>query len=164
MRTDERNFSAIVHEYEKPLYFHIRRMVVSHDDASDILQNTFIKAYTKLWLLRSEDGLRPWLYRIATNEALDFLRKSGRSEGLDEKLQEQIAGGENVDYINDAEINLQKVLVSLPEKQRLVFSLRYYDEMDYDEISKITGMSIDTLKVNYHYAKDKVKKYILDNS
>lgn len=160
MIADDRKFSAIVRQYEKPLYFHIRRLVVSHEDTRDILQNTFINAYTKLWLLRNEASLRAWLYRIATNEALDFLRKNSLESSLDDRLDEALADSASIDYINDAEIKLQKVLLTLPDKQRLVFSLRYYDDMDYEEISKVTGMSVDTLKVNYHYAKEKVKKYI----
>ena len=160
MIADNRKFSAIVRQYEKPLYFHIRRLVVSHEDTRDILQNTFIKAYTKLWLLRNEASLRAWLYRIATNEALDFLRKNSLESSLDDRLDEALADSASIDYINDAEIKLQKVLLTLSDRQRLVFSLRYYDDMDYEEISKVTGMSVDTLKVNYHYAKEKVKKYI----
>lgn len=160
MKADDRKFCEIVREFERPLYLHIRRLVVSHDDAKDILQDTFIKAYRKLWLLRKESGLKAWLYRIATNESLNFLRKNKRSENLSAVFEEKLADSEYVDYSATAEIQLQKALLALPEKQRLVFSLRYYDEMEYDEISKVTGMSVDTLKVNYHYAKEKVKKQI----
>lgn len=159
MRSDEKTFSIIVKEYEKPLYLHIRRMVVSHEDARDILQNTFIKAFQKLWTVRKEEGLKAWLYRIATNESLDFLKRSGRQEALADKLEEVLTASEQVN-LDRAEIELQRTLVTLPEKQRLAFSLRYYDEMDYEEMSKATGMSKDTLKVNFHLAKEKIRKRI----
>lgn len=160
MRSDDNTFRAIVKEYERPLYFHIRRLVVSHDDAKDILQDTFIKAFRSLWTLRKESGLRPWLYRIATNSALDFLKKRSALVSLEENFANAIADDSGSDTIQNAEIALHKALLKLPDKQRLVFSLRYFDEMPYDEMAKITGMSENTLKVNYHLAKEKIKSEI----
>lgn len=160
MRSDDNTFRAIVKEYERSLYFHIRRLVVSHDDAKDILQDTFIKAFRSLWTLRKESGLRPWLYRIATNSALDFLKKRAGLVSLEENFANAIADGSGSDTIQNAEIALHKALLKLPDKQRLVFCLRYFDEMPYDDIAKITGMSENTLKVNYHLAKEKIKSKI----
>lgn len=157
MRSDDNTFRAIMKEYERPLYFHIRRLVVSHDDAKDILQDTFIKAFRSLWTLRKESGLRPWLYRIATNSAMDFLKKKSGLVSLEDSFANAIADESGSDTIQNAEIALHKALLKLPDKQRLVFSLRYFDEMPYDEIAKITGMSENTLKVNYHHAKEKIK-------
>lgn len=162
MRVDEHSFSSIVREYSRPLYWHIRRLVVSHDDTEDILQDTFVKAYRHLWTLRNPAALRPWLYRIATNEANRFLSKRIKPEDMSDVLAEKLAVSEYVDYTMEAEVRLQKAILSLSPQQRTVFCLKYYDDMDYDEISKVTGSRPETLKVNYHYAKEKVKKFLED--
>ena len=160
MIVDRHRFSLIVQEYSQPLYWHIRRLVVSHDDAEDILQETLVKAYRHLWTLQNPSSLRAWLYRIATNEANRFLSRRVKSEEMSEVLVGKLFASEYVNYEMDAEVKLQKAILSLPAQQRTVFCLKYYDEMDYDEISKITGSKPETLKVSYHYAKEKVKKFL----
>ena len=146
--------------YSQPLYWYVRRIVVSHEDAQDILQETFIKAYRHLWQLRSGDRLKAWLYRIATNEAGRFLARNRSTEQLSALLEEKLAAPQHIDNADEAEIKLQKALLKLSPQQKTVFCLRYYNEMDYGQIAKITGSKIETLKVSYHYAKEKIKKYL----
>ena len=160
MRVDRQGFSSIVQEYSQPLYWHIRRLVVRHDDAEDILQETLVKAYRHIWTLQNPSSLRAWLYRIATNEANRFLSRRIKSEEMSETLVGKLFASEYVNYEMDAEVKLQKAILTLPASQRTVFCLKYYDDMDYDEISKITGSKPETLKVNYHYAKGKVKEFL----
>lgn len=162
MKADQHTFSSIVREYSKPLYWHIRRLVVSHDDAEDILQETFVKAYRKLWTLRNSASLRPWLYRIATNETLNFLNKQKvRSaltfESLSENLERKI---DDDPYFNgnEAQRLLSKAIQKLPQKQKAVFCMRYYQELSYEDISEITGSSVGALKASYHFAYEKIKK------
>lgn len=160
MKAAPHNFSSIVKEYSQPLYWHIRRLVVSHDDAEDILQETFVKAYRHLWTLRNPSALKPWLYRIATNEANRFLSRNNRSEEISQALIDKLYASEYVNYTMDAEMKLQKAILSMSPSQRTVFCLKYYDDMDYDEIAEITHSRPETLKVTYHYAKEKVKKFL----
>ncbi|MBQ9475851.1 MAG: RNA polymerase sigma factor [Bacteroidales bacterium] len=160
MNSERNTFETIVHKYSQPLYWYLRRIVVSHEDAQDILQETFIKAYRHLWQLRSGDRLKAWLYRIATNEAGRFLTKNRSTEQITAMLEEKLAAPQHIDNADEAEIKLQKALMNLSPQQKTVFCLRYYDEMDYRQIAKITGSKIETLKVSYHYAKEKIKKYL----
>lgn len=160
MKADANTFSSIVYEYSQALYWHIRRMVVNHEDAQDILQETLIKAYKHLWQLHDKSALRPWLYRIATNQANSFLSRQHQTDSLSEELTSNLMDSEYVDYSNLEGIKLQKAILSLSPQQRVVFCLRYYDGMEYPEIAEITGSSPETLKVSYHYAKDKIKKII----
>ena len=160
-----KGFTLLVANYQKAVYWHIRRMVVSHDDAEDILQETFIRVFRNLSSFREESSLSTWIYRIATNECLRWLEKQKEhvvsAEELQDELTEKLMASEYVDYDNEMEVKFQKAILSLPEKQRLVFNLRYYDDLSYEEISQITNSKIDTLKTNYHYAKEKVKEYML---
>lgn len=159
-------FDDVLKEYERPIYHHIRRMVVDHDDTSDIMQETFLKVYQGLGNLRDEKALKLWVYKIATNEALRFL--SRRREELlsvvdeNELLLGRLADSEYVDYEDKMAVDFQKALLSLSDQQRLVFNMRYYDELSYDEISEVTGCSIGTLKVQYHNAKEKITNYMLN--
>lgn len=159
-------FDDVLKDYERPIYHYIRRMVVDHDDAADIMQETFLKVYQGLGNLRDEKALKSWVYQIATNEALRFL--SRRREELlsvideNELLLGRLAEGEYVDYDDKMAVDFQKALLSLSEQQRLVFNMRYYDELSYDEISDITGCSVGTLKVQYHNAKERIKNYMLN--
>jgi RNA polymerase sigma-70 factor (ECF subfamily) len=159
-------FDDVLKDYERPIYHYIRRMVVDHDDAADIMQETFLKVYQGLGNLRDEKALKSWVYKIATNEALRFL--SRRREELlsvideNELLLGRLAEGEYVDYDDKMAVDFQKALLSLSEQQRLVFNMRYYDELSYDEISDITGCSVGTLKVQYHNAKERIKNYMLN--
>lgn len=159
-------FDDVLKDYERPIYHYIRRMVVDHDDTADIMQETFLKVYQGLGNLRDEKALKSWVYKIATNEALRFL--SRRREELlsvideNELLLGRLAEGEYVDYDDKMAVDFQKALLSLSEQQRLVFNMRYYDELSYDEISDITGCSVGTLKVQYHNAKERIKNYMLN--
>jgi RNA polymerase sigma-70 factor (ECF subfamily) len=159
----EKGFRLLMNTYQKPVYFFIRRMVVDHDDAEDIMQETFISMYRTFDRFRQECALQTWLFKIASNECLRFLhRQKIEQTDLQEELATKLMASEYVDYENEMAVKFQNAIISLPEKQRLVFNLRYYDELEYSEISKITDTKVETLKVNYHYAKENIKKYILN--
>ena len=167
-RTDlEQGFRLLLEKFKSPMYWHIRRMVVSHEDAEDVLQETFIKVFRYLDDFRYECSFSTWLYRIATNECLRLLDKRKdhvvSSEEMQTDLVEKLMASEYVDYDDAMEVKFQKAILTLPEKQRLVFNLRYYDELKYEEISKITDTKVETLKANYHFAKEKIKKYMINN-
>ena len=162
-KTREKGVRSMMDAYQSRLYWHIRRLIVDHDLAQDVLQDTFIKAYQNFHQFKRDSQLYTWLYRIATNESLQQLNKLKKmqksEEGSDFHLQNLVA--ENVSAeADEIQILLQKAIQSLPEKQKLVFTLRYYDDLPYEEISKIVDMSVGTLKTNYHYAKQKVEDYI----
>ena len=162
-KTREKGVRSMMDAYQSRLYWHIRRLIVDHDLAQDVLQDTFIKAYQNFHQFKQDSQLYTWLYRIATNESLQQLNKLKKmqksEEGSDFHLQNLVA--ENVSAeADEIQILLQKAIQSLPEKQKLVFTLRYYDDLPYEEISKIVDMSVGTLKTNYHYAKQKVEDYI----
>ena len=162
-KTREKGVRSMMDAYQSRLYWHIRRLIVDHDLAQDVLQDTFIKAYQNFHQFKRDSQLYTWLYRIATNESLQQLNKLKKmqksDEGSDFHLQNLVA--ENVSAeADEIQILLQKAIQSLPEKQKLVFTLRYYDDLPYEEISKIVDMSVGTLKTNYHYAKQKVEDYI----
>ena len=162
-------FSAIVKENSESIYWHIRRMVLEHEDANDIVQNTFIKAWTNIDSFQGKSKISTWLYRIAINETLTFLNKShdclvslDTPEGA---IAEQLES--DIYFCGDkAEATLQEAIARLPEKQRLVFTLKYYEEMKYEEMSKILDTSIGALKASYHIAVKKLEEYLgnLENS
>lgn len=153
-------FTAMVNTYTEQLYWHIRRLVVSHEDAQDVLQETFMKAYRKLWTLRDRSAARAWLYRIATNEAMRQLGRRKEQEQLSAELMERIADERYINLEDIAGIRLQKAIARLSPMQRTVFCLKYFDDMDYEEISYITGTKTDALKANWHLAKKNVEQYI----
>ena len=163
----EQGFRLLVEKFKSPMYWHIRRMVVSHEDAEDVLQETFIKVFRYLDDFRYECSFSTWLYRIATNECIRFLNhrkeQAVSDEEIHEELMEKLMASEYVDYDNAMEVKFQHALLTLPEKQRLVFNLRYYDELKYEEISQITDTKVETLKANYHFAKEKIKKFMINN-
>ena len=163
----EKAFTAIIKKYQEKLYWHIRRMLVDHDDTNDVLQNMFIKVWKGLENFREDSQLFTWLYRIATNEFLTFLeqRKKRTSVGLDDDesgLSNTIKADEGFDA-NKLEWKLQLAIQKLPEKQRLVFNLRYYDEMPYEEMSRVLDTSEGALKASYHHAAKKIEDFILNN-
>lgn len=163
----ERGFRLLTKQYGETLYWHIRRIVVSHDDAEDALQETFIKIFSSIDSFKGEGQLSSWMYRIATNEALNLLRRQTRFfqsiDSLAPTLTSRLQAETSLDS-NAAEMLFQKALLTLPTQQRIAFNLRYYDELSYDEIARITGKSAGTLKANYHYAVEKVKNYIKTHS
>ena len=165
--TKERGFTAILKKYQEKLYWHIRRMVIEHEDANDVLQNMFIKVWNGLENFREDSQLYTWLYRIATNESLTFLeqRKKRSSVSLgdvENGLANRLKADKDFDS-NKIEWKLQLAMQELPEKQRIVFNLRYYDEMPYGEMSKILETSEGALKASYHHAVKKIEDYILNH-
>lgn len=160
-------FGELVKLYQQPLYWHIRKMVLSHDNANDILQNTFMKAWLALDSFRGESKLSTWLFRIAVNESLTFL--SNQREKLNvsvDELQDTLANHlESDPYFSGDEMQLkfQKAILSLPEKQRLVFNMKYFDELKYEEMEQILGTSVGALKASYHYAVKKIEQFMLDD-
>lgn len=162
--TQRRGFEMIVAQYSEQLYWQIRRMVLSHEDANDLLQNTFIKAWTSIDYFRAEAKLSTWLYRIALNECLTFLNKQRATSmvSLDDPEADAVQKLEGDPYFSSdrAEMALQKALLTLPEKQRMVFNLKYYQEMKYEEMSDIFGTSVGALKASYHHAVKKIEKFL----
>jgi RNA polymerase sigma factor (sigma-70 family) len=162
----EKAYTAIIKKYQEKLYWHIRRMVVEHEDANDVLQNMFIKVWKGLENFREDSQLYTWLYRIATNECLTFLEQQKRKATVsmsDEEsgLSNKVKADSNFDA-NRLEWKLQLAIQHLPEKQRLVFNLRYYDEMPYEEMSKVLETSEGALKASYHHAAKKIEDFILN--
>ncbi len=165
-QTREKGVRLMMDAYQSRLYWHIRRIIVDHSLAQDVLQDTFIKAYQNFHQFKRDSQLYTWLYRIATNESLQQLNKLKRMQKTDEDaeyyLQNLVADNAGTEA-EDIQILLQKAIQSLPEKQKLVFNMRYYEDLPYDEISEILEMSVGTCKTNYHYAKQKVEDYIKQN-
>jgi len=165
--TKEQAYTSIIKKYQEKLYWHIRRMVVEHEDANDVLQNVFIKVWKGLLNFREDAQLYTWLYRVATNECLTFLeqQKKRRSVSLSDvetELSNKIKADKHFDA-NKLEWKLQLAIQQLPEKQRIVFSLRYYDEMPYEEMSKVLETSEGALKASYHHAVKKVEDFIVNH-
>lgn len=162
--TQEQGFRVLIENYQVRVYGVIRKMVVIHEDADDVLQNTFIKAFKNIRKFKGDSSLFTWLYRIAINESLNFLEKKKRHlffplEDHQKVMEEYL---DNSPYFGGEEIEkkLQKILLSLPEKQRLVFNLKYYEDLSYEEISQITDTSIGSLKASYHHATKKIENAI----
>lgn len=166
----ERAFTLLVERYQQRVYFHIRRMVKSHDDANDIMQNTFIKVWNALENFRSDSQLFTWLYRIATNETITFLNSKTRHSTVafeggeeDETYSPSafVQGESNPVDADKIQRRLQMAIDTLPEKQKIVFNMRYYDEMPYEQMSEILDTSVGALKASYHHAAQKIEKYLL---
>lgn len=158
VKTRDLAFRDLVELYQERIYWHVRKFVFEHEDANDIVQNTFIKAYRGLEGFKGDAKLFTWLYRIASNESITFINKAKRrsSTGLD------AAGGLEADVFFDgdaAQLMLQKALAELPEKQRLVFNLKYYEELTYQEISEILDTSVGALKASFHHAVKKIELF-----
>lgn len=160
----EKGFRLLMNKYQERLYWHIRRLVVEHEDANDVVQNCFIKAYRGISKFEGKSKLYTWLYRIATNEAITFLKKKNRKATAsidDEELS--LANQLEADVYFDgdqAQIRLQQALQTLPEKQRAVFNLRYFEEMSYKEMASVLETSVGALKASYHHAVKKVEHYL----
>lgn len=157
-------FNGVIRAYSEPLYWQIRRLVQDHDDTNDLLQNTFIKAWSSLENFRGDAKLSTWLYKIAINESLTFLARERRRGHLSlDDQQNLLAATIEADTYFDgdaAQMLLRKAIASLPEKQRLVFNLKYFDEMKYEDMSAILGTSVGALKASYHLATKKIEQYI----
>ena len=165
--TQKEGFEKIVAEYSEQLYWQIRRMVLSHEDANDLLQNTFVKAWINIDYFRADAKLSTWLYRIALNECLTFLNKQRASQTvpIDDPEATIIQKLESDPYFSGdrVQLMLQKALLSLPEKQRMVFNLKYYQEMKYEEMSEILGTSVGALKASYHHAVKKIDAFLSES-
>jgi len=160
----EKAFTSIIKKYQEKLYWHLRRMVVDHEDANDVLQNVMIRVWNGLENFREDSQLYTWLYRVATNECLTFLEQQKKRAAVslsdvESGLENKIKADQNFDG-NKLEWKLQLGIQQLPEKQRIVFQLRYYDEMPYEEMSRVLETSEGALKASYHHAVKKIEDYI----
>ncbi|KVV14868.1 RNA polymerase sigma factor [Flavobacterium sp. TAB 87] len=166
-KTQNKAFEVLLSEYQKPLYHHIRNIVLNHDDADDVLQNTFVKVFQYLKNFKGESKLFSWMYRIATNEALTFLTQKAKLSGItSEELQSKTINNLQADSYFDGDeiqLKLQKAIATLPEKQQLVFKMKYFEDLKYDDISEILGTSVGALKASYHHAVKKVETFISSN-
>jgi RNA polymerase sigma-70 factor (ECF subfamily) len=164
-KTQNEAFQKLLLDYQKPLYNHIRNIVLNHDDTDDILQNTFVKVFQNLKKFKGESKLFSWMYRIATNEAITFINKKAKKNGTtSEFLQTKIVENLKADshFDGDAiQIKLQKAIVNLPEKQQLVFKMRYFEEIKYEEMSQVLGTSVGALKASYHHAVKKIEIFMI---
>jgi RNA polymerase sigma-70 factor (ECF subfamily) len=161
-------FSKVVRTYQERLYWHIRKMVMSHDDANDVMQNAFMKAWNGLDGFRGESQISTWLYKIATNETLTFLanKKMRNSNSLNDVEDGLLQNLKADTYFNGNEIQmkLQKAILTLPEKQRLVFNMKYFDVITYEQMESVLGTSVGALKASYHHAVKKIEKFFEDEN
>lgn len=166
-KSQQEAFRKLVQLYQKPLYNHIRNIVLNHDDTDDMLQNTFIKVYQNLKNFKGESKLFSWMYRIATNEALTFLQQKAKKQGItSEEIQEKALKNLESDIFFDGseiQLQLQKAIALLPEKQQLVFKMKYFEELKYEEIAEIVDTSVGALKASYHIAVKKIEEFLKNN-
>lgn len=163
-KTQNTAFQQLLQQYQRPLYHHIRNIVLNHDDADDVLQNTFVKVFQYLNGFKGESRLFSWMYRIATNEAITFLnQKAKRNGSTSETMQNKMIENLQADVYFDGDeiqLKLQKAIIQLPEKQQLVFRMKYFEELKYEEISEILGTSVGALKASYHHAVKKIEDFM----
>ncbi|MFM9989155.1 RNA polymerase sigma factor [Flavobacterium sp.] len=163
-KTQNDAFRKLLQLYQKPLYNHIRNMVLSHDDADDVLQNTFVKVFQNLKNFKGDSKLFSWMYRIATNEAITFMQQRAKKSGISsEELQQKAINKLESDVYfdgNEIQIKLQKAIITLPEKQQLVFKMKYFEELKYEQIAEITGTSVGALKASYFHAVKKIEDFL----
>jgi RNA polymerase sigma-70 factor (ECF subfamily) len=164
VQTKQKAFRVLISEYKERLYWHIRKIVISHDDADDVLQNTFIKVFRGIDHFKHDSKLYSWMYRIATNESITFINKRARDRNIDisEIKQELVTNLQSDAWFsgNDIQIILQEAVARLPNKQQLVFNMKYFDHLKYQEISEILGTSVGGLKASYFQAVKKIENYI----
>lgn len=164
-KTAKAGFDTLMRTYGEQVYWQIRKMVASHDDANDLLQNCFLKVWNNLHNFRGDAKLSTWLYKIAVNETINFLNKQRNRHNLSDSesdasfLMDSLVADEYFDG-DELQIKLQEAIMSLPEKQRLVFNMRYYDDLKYEEISEILGTSVGALKASYHHAVKKISQFM----
>lgn len=163
-KTQNEAFRKLLQLYQKPLYNHIRNMVLNHDDADDVLQNTFIKIFSNLKNFKGDSKLFSWMYRIATNEAITFMQQRAKKQGIsNEEVQQKAINKLESDVFfdgNEIQLKFQKAIAILPEKQQLVFKMRYFEELKYEEMSEILTTSVGSLKASYHIAVKKIEEYL----
>ena len=160
----EQGFRELMSRFKEPVYWHIRRLVVTHEDAQDAAQETFVRIYRSLDQYSGEHSFSAWIYRIATNEALRVVERNNRRafQALDETAADFTADA-YIDYTDVEAVKLQRAIHTLPTKQQVSFNLRYYDEMSYEEIADVTGSTASAVKSNYHLAKEKIVEYLRSN-
>lgn len=168
-KNDDKNraFNLIIKKYQEKVYWHIRKIVLNHEDTNDITQNTFIKVYNNLGKFRQDSQLFTWIYRIATNESLTFLQQKRKKYFLpiadvDDYLINSLKSDSHFNG-DEVQLKLQQALLKLPEKQRLVFNMKYFDEMKYEDMAKILKTSVGALKASYHHAVKKIEKLLENN-
>ncbi|MDG1872188.1 MAG: sigma-70 family RNA polymerase sigma factor [Flavobacterium sp.] len=163
-KTQNVAFQKLLSTYQKPLYNHIRNIVLNHDDTDDVLQNTFVKIFQNLKNFKGESKLFSWMYRIATNEAISFLNQKAKKSGISSQIiQDKALDNLRADVYfdgNEIQIKLQQAIATLPEKQQLVFKMKYFEELKYEEISEILGTSVGALKASYHHAVKKIESFL----
>jgi RNA polymerase sigma-70 factor (ECF subfamily) len=157
-------FNLLVREYQKRIYWHVRKMVIDHDDADDITQDVFVKIHKSIENFREDAQLYTWIYRIATNECLTFLQRKKRRfflpiGDLEGELATKLTSSPHISA-DDIQLKLHRALLKLPDKQRLVFNMKYFDDMAYEQIAQITGTSVGALKASYHHAVKKIESYL----
>lgn len=166
-KTQNEAFRKLLHLYQKPLYNHIRNLVLNHDDTDDVLQNTFIKVFSNIKNFKGDSKLYSWMYRIATNEALTFMQQRAKKQGIsNEELQQKTINKLESDVFfdgNEIQLKLHKAIATLPEKQQLVFKMKYFEELKYEEMSEILTTSVGALKASYHIAAKKIEDYLNSN-
>ncbi|WP_395075890.1 RNA polymerase sigma factor [Flavobacterium sp.] len=160
-------FRKLLQLYQKPLYNHIRNMVLNHDDADDVLQNTFVKIFQNLKTFKGDSKLFSWIYRIATNEALTFMQQRSKKQGIsNEEIQQKTLNNLETDVWfdgNEIQLKLQKAIAILPDKQQLVFKMKYFEELKYEQIAEITETSVGALKASYFHAVKKIEVFLKSN-
>ena len=166
-KTQNEAFRKLLQLYQKPLYYHIRNMVLNHDDADDVLQNTFIKVFGNLKNFKGDSKLYSWMYRIATNEAITFMQQRAKKQGIsNEEVQQKAINKLESDVFFDGDeiqLKLQKAIAKLPDKQQLVFKMKYFEELKYEEMSEILTTSVGALKASYHIAVKKIEEFLHTN-
>ena len=165
-KTQNEAFNLLLQKYQQKIYWHIRRLVINHDDADDLVQETFVKVWKNLANFRSESQLYTWIYRIATNESITFLNKKKLKNNisLDDINTELADSLTSSSYFNGdkAQRKLQEAILTLPDKQRIIFNMKYFDDMKYDEISEVLGTSVGALKASFHIAVKKIESILLN--
>ncbi|ESU26660.1 RNA polymerase ECF-type sigma factor [Flavobacterium limnosediminis JC2902] len=163
-KTQNEAFRKLVREYQRPLYNHIRTIVLNHDDTDDVLQNTFVKVFQNLKNFKGDSKLFSWMYRIATNESITFINQRAKKSGISsEEIKDKMINNlqADVDYDGDEiQLKLQKAMAILPEKQQLVFKMKYFQELKYEDISEILGTSVGGLKASYFHAVKKIEEFL----
>lgn len=166
-KTQNDAFKKLLELYQRPLYFHIRNIVLNHDDTDDVLQNTFLKVFSNVKNFKGDSKLYSWMYRIATNESLTFLQQKAKKSGVsNEEVQNKAINNLESDVYfegDEIQLKLQKAIAILPEKQQLVFKMKYFEEMKYEEMSQVLDTSVGALKASYHIASKKIEDFLKSN-
>ena len=162
----EQGYRLLMNTYQEPLYWHVRRIVLTHEDADDVVQNVWIKIFKNIERFKGDSKLFTWMYKIATNEALSHIKKMQRKQAVsldDENSVVRLLKADEYFEGSDIEVQLHAAISQLPEKQKLVFNMRYFDEMSYKDMQKVLGTSIGALKASYHHAVKKIEQFIMQS-